>query len=52
MKTITMSRDFTYRAKQRVNIQYLAGATYDRVPESAVRAILAANAGKVVDRDV
>jgi hypothetical protein len=46
-----MSRDFQYRAKPRVFIMYLGGATYERVPEVAVRAILAARAGQIVDRE-
>lgn len=52
MKTVTMSDDFSYRAKPRVFIQYLGGRTYERVPEAAVRAIRAANAGKIVETDV
>lgn len=44
--------DFSYRAKARVFIRYLGGATYERVPEAAVRAIVEAGAGKIVDRDV
>lgn len=51
MKTVAMSRDFSYRAKARVFVQYLGGATYDRVPEAAVRAILDARAGRVVERE-
>jgi hypothetical protein len=47
-----MSRDFTYRVSPTVHVQYLGGATYDRVPEAAVREILKANAGKIVERDV
>jgi hypothetical protein len=43
-----MHRDYTYRAKRNVNIKYLAGYTYRRVPEAAVRAILAAEAGSIV----
>lgn len=52
MKTVEMVRDFSYRAKARVFIQYLGGTTYERVPEVVVRAILEAGAGKIVDRDV
>jgi hypothetical protein len=52
MKTVCMSRDYSYRVKSTVFVQYLGGATYDRVPEAAVRAILAAKAGQVVERDV
>jgi hypothetical protein len=52
VKTITMTRDFNYHPFKRkpVNILYLGGATYERVPEAAVRAILAAGAGYVVER--
>jgi hypothetical protein len=39
MKTISMKRDFTYRATSSVHVQYLGGAIYTRVPEAAVRAI-------------
>lgn len=49
MKTVTMSRDFSYRAKRTVFVQYLGGTTYRRVPEAAVRAIIEARAGSVVD---
>lgn len=52
MKTVEMARDFSYRAKPRVFIQYLGGTTYERVPEAAARAIVEAGAGKIVDRDV
>lgn len=51
MKTVAMSRDYTYRAKRTVNIQYIGGATYRRVPEMAARAIVAAKAGTIVDDD-
>jgi phage tail protein X len=49
MKTIRMVRDFAYRAKFFVVVQYVAGKTYERVPEAAVKAILAANAGEIVE---
>jgi hypothetical protein len=49
MKTVAMMRDFSYRAKRTVFVQYLGGMTYTRVPEAAVRAIVAARAGKVVE---
>lgn len=52
MKTIAMARDFSYRVKPKVFIQYLGGTIYERVPEAAVRAILAADAGKIVEQDV
>ncbi|MBN8987421.1 MAG: hypothetical protein J0H42_04195 [Rhizobiales bacterium] len=48
MKVVAVSRDFSYRAKRHVFVQYLAGVTYQRVPEAAVRAILEAGAGRVV----
>jgi hypothetical protein len=48
MKTISMKRDYTYRATPRVHVQYVGGALYTRVPEAAVRAILAADAGSIV----
>jgi hypothetical protein len=51
MKTVAMSRDFSYRAKRHVFVQYLGGGTYERVPEAAVRAIVDAGAGKVVKRE-
>lgn len=49
MKTVRMTRDFSYRAKPRVSIQYIGGAVYRRVPEAAVRKILAAGAGEIVE---
>jgi hypothetical protein len=49
MKTIRMIKDYSYRATPRVFLQYIGGCTYERVPEAAVRAILAAKAGEVVD---
>ena len=48
MKTIYMQFDYRYRPKRNVAVQYLSGYTYTRVPEAAVRAILDANAGKIV----
>lgn len=49
VKTISMIRSFDYRPKRGVIIAYLAETTYRRVPEAAVRAIVQAGAGKVVD---
>lgn len=49
MKTVSMQRSFDYRPKRGVIIAYLEGVTYLRVPEAAVRAILEAGAGKIVD---
>ncbi|MET4721917.1 hypothetical protein ABIF63_006023 [Bradyrhizobium japonicum] len=51
MKTITMQKEFSYRPSVRVVVQYGQGKTYPRVPEAAVRAILAAGAGVIVDQD-
>lgn len=39
--------DFTYRPKRNVHIQYKGGLTYKRVPEAAVRAIVAAGKGSI-----
>lgn len=51
MKTVRMVRDFTYRPKRNVHIQYVGGATYERVPEAAVRAIISARAGDIVENE-
>lgn len=51
MKTVAVSRDFPYRAKRHVVVQYLGGVTYPRVPEAAVRAIVHAGAGKIVEQE-
>lgn len=48
MKTVAVSRDFSYRAKWHVFVQYRGGVTYHRVPEAAARAIVEAGAGRVV----
>lgn len=48
MKKVHVSRDFSYRAKRHVYVQYLGGVTYERVPEAAVREIVAADAGTIV----
>jgi len=52
MKTITMARDFAYVPRPQVTIQYLAGRTYQRVPEAAVRAIISAGAGKIARQPI
>jgi hypothetical protein len=44
-----MRRDFSYRAKAHVFIQYIGGNVYRRVPEAAVRVIVAAGAGEIVE---
>lgn len=46
-----MRKEFLYRPSARVVVQYRQGKTYDRVPEAAVREILAAGAGVIVDQD-
>lgn len=51
MKTVRMIRDYPYRAKRGVVVQYLGNNTYPRVPEAAVRAIVTASAGEIVDDD-
>lgn len=48
MKTMRMTREFAYQPKPSVCVLYLAGMTYERVPEFAARAIVAAGAGCVV----
>jgi hypothetical protein len=52
MKTVTMTRDFTYRPKWNVDVVYRGGVTYRRVPEAAVRAIVGAGAGAVATDQV
>lgn len=49
MKTVRMIKDYSYRATPRVFVQYLGETTYQRVPEAAVRAIVAAGAGEIVN---
>lgn len=53
MKTIRMLRDFNYWPwkTRHVTIAYQGDHIYQRVPEAAVRAILAAGAGEIVDRE-
>ncbi len=45
MKTVVMIRDYYYRPFHSVVIHYIGGATYPRVPEAAVQAIVKAKAG-------
>lgn len=42
-----MLRDFSYVPRRRVVVQYRGGRTYHRVPEAAVRKIIAAGAGRI-----
>lgn len=51
MQTVAVSRDFSYRAKRHVFVQYLGGVTYPRVPEAAARAIVEAGAGNIVSAE-
>ena len=48
MKTVLMTDSFDYRPRRSVIVVYVAGQRYERVPEAAVRAIVAAGAGEVV----
>ncbi len=50
MKIVRLDRDFTYKPKRNVHISYRGGITYHRVPEAAVRAIVAAGAGEIVEQ--
>jgi hypothetical protein len=52
MKTIEMSKDHSHRISNTAFQQYKAGSTYKRVPEAAVKSILAAGAGKIVNASV
>jgi hypothetical protein len=45
-----MLRDYSYRAKAHVFVQYLAGQVYERTPEAAVRSIVTARAGEIVEQ--
>lgn len=44
-----MLRAFSYHPFRNVTIQYQAGKIYGRVPEAAVREILKASAGRIID---
>lgn len=43
-----MSRSFDYRPRAGLIVAYSGGRRYERVPEAAVRAILVAGAGEIV----
>jgi hypothetical protein len=49
VKDIEMQRDHHFRVRASAFVHYKAGQTYRRVPEVAVRSIVAAGAGRVVD---
>lgn len=46
-----MRRDFDFRLNARAHVYYRQGKTYVRVPEVQARAIVAAGAGEIVNRD-
>lgn len=47
MKTVVMERTFDYQPHPAVIIVYQKGKKYSRVPEAAVKKIVAARAGAV-----
>lgn len=53
MKTIEMEQDFLYKIRPRgetlVTVLYRSGLVYKRVPEAAVKRIVGAGAGRIVD---
>ena len=51
MKTVRVDRDYVYIPKRNVHIAYKGGITYHRVPEFAARAIVKAEAGKIVEQE-
>lgn len=48
MKTVEMFRDFDYRATKHRVTAFKAGNAYDRVTEAAAKAIVEADAGRVL----
>lgn len=48
MKTVVMHRNFDYRPTRHLIRAYKGGQKYNRVPEAAVAAIVAAGAGRIV----
>lgn len=51
MKTVTMTRNFDHHVNDQTNISYLAGVTYNKVPEAHAAAIRDAGAGTITDDD-
>lgn len=51
MKTVRMTRDFDYHATGQNMVAYKADKTYERVPNAAADAIVAAGAGEVIGDD-
>lgn len=50
MKTVLLSRDYSFRVNDQSFVQYIAGVEYKRVPEAQADAIVAAKAGKVIEK--
>lgn len=50
MKTVILNRDYAFRVSSQAFIQYLGGVEYKRVPEAQAEAIVAAGAGKVIEK--
>lgn len=48
MKTVEMSRDYDYRPTAQRLTAFKGGKTYEKVPNAAAEAIVAAGAGKIV----
>lgn len=51
MKDVSVERDFVYKPKRNLHIAFKAGHIYRRVTEFAARAIIAAGAGQIIERD-
>jgi hypothetical protein len=49
LKTIRMLRDFDYAPTRKWAVALKAGCTIARVPEAAVKAIIAADAGELAE---
>jgi len=49
MKTLRMLRDFDYAPTRKWMVALKAGHTVARAPEAAVRAVIAAGAGELVE---
>lgn len=52
MKTVSMIKDYSFRVNDQLFVQYRAGVEYKRVPEAQADAIVAAKAGKVIEKAV
>jgi hypothetical protein len=49
VKTVEMFSNFDYAAHPRLTIRFYAGVTYTHVIEAAVREIVAAGCGRIVE---